>query len=99
MSNYAWVITRDHLAEGSNMENESGTMGPQGISEAQKRALIAGEGEEFRLYDDDDYLYYSGRVIGEMDMGDPLLDFGAPNAGAAYMSMRSAEGEWIVVIG
>lgn len=94
MSDYAWIITRDHLGEG-----DAGSRGPSDITVDQTAALRAGEGEDFRLFDDDGELYYSGRVIGEMADGDPLTDFGAPSEGCTYMSMKDKDGKWEIVIG
>lgn len=100
-SNYGWIISRDHLSEEfSNSDSEVGVMGPSNISNEMKDALTRGEGTLFRLYDDDRELYYTGRYIGDLvsDGGDPLTDFGAPNAGCTYMS-EYIGGKWEITIG
>lgn len=47
----------------------------------------------FRLYDDDDNLYYEGWQT-EQDF-EPLDEFATPNAGAAYMKTSDKGGEFI----
>lgn len=94
MSDYGWIITKDHL-DGT----DEGTIGPSDIGDGMMQALREGAGEYFRLFDDDGELYYTGRIVGELgDDGDPLTDFGMPNAGCTYMSMKNAAGQWEVVI-
>jgi hypothetical protein len=39
---------------------------------------------KFRLFDDDDILYYEGYSVDDSSF-DPLDDFGTPNAGATYI--------------
>lgn len=98
MSRYAWIITRDHTAdegaeEGTNM-NAIGIVGPRGCTDEQEEQLKAGEGEEFRMYDDDGILYYSGRIIGDYDGFEPLDDYGMPNAGAVRIDYKNKDGIW-----
>jgi hypothetical protein len=85
-STYAWIITRDYLAEeDGGLMPEKGTTGPRDAPDAMLAQLAAGEGTPFRLYDDDGELYYDGRLIGDSESEDafgPLDDFGRPNAGA-----------------
>lgn len=50
------------------------------------------------MYDDDDNLYYSGRIVidGEPDYYElvaPLRDFGTPNAGAVRVDYKNHP-EW-----
>lgn len=107
-SNYAWIITTDHLTEcegheslagehmgeavycdGSCDKGDAGVVGPRNASEEDIARLRAGAGDTFRLYDDDDELYYTGRLVvsGNLTHDDqvacfgPLDDFGTPNAG------------------
>lgn len=95
-SNYGWIITQDHIT--FDIDNEEGVTGPNNISDEMTTRLINGEGTKFRLYDDDDELYYEGRYIGDMDDGDPLTDFGGPNAGCTYMK-EYIDGRWVDTIG
>ena len=93
MSGYGWIITHDLLGD----EPEAvGVMGPRNITEELKRRLQAGEGQAFRLLDDDREPYYAGRWIvteaGDAE-GDPLADYGEPNAGCTIMQVREG-GRW-----
>lgn len=90
----AWIITVDHLA-GEGERGDVGMAGPRGITPEQVASLQAGEGREFRLYDDDQIIYYTGRSIWSDDEdGDegqvfgPLDDFGAPSAGCTLIKWR-----------
>jgi hypothetical protein len=110
-SHYGWIIDKDHLYEqykdsGTGVwdkpeDNEAGTYGPSDISEEMAETLKnTKEGKKFRLFDDDRNLYYSGRYLGELDgeTGDPLMDFGLPNAGCSYMS-EFIDGKWEITLG
>ena len=82
MSDYAWVITKDHLGDGAE-----GVSGPAAAPPALLGRVQAGEGSTFRLYDGDAGLYYTGRLLTAGVMGSeqlclaPLADFGAGWAG------------------
>ena len=82
MSNYGWIITEDLL------NNDDGTTGPIDILSEINIRLINGEGREFRLLDDDNILYYRGRLIGGNGF-EPLDDFGLPNAGCTTVQYKS----------
>lgn len=94
---HGWVITKDHISDGE----EEGTMGPSDtpLQEADIRA----KGTPFRMYDDDDNLYYEGRFLALEDEEDPeaefapLEDFGTPNAGCTYIKYRSKDGKWRIL--
>lgn len=92
---YGWIITRDHLHEKDpeGFTSEKGTAGPRDISDANYKALQAGKGKTFTMRDDDNILYYTGRIIGEYEGTEPLDDFGTPNAGATSITVA---GERIV---
>lgn len=89
---YAWVITRDHLAEQERRENSMhkaeddavGTAGPGGTTDEMVEKARA-EGVTFKLYDDDNILYYTGKILGDMEEEvvcyAPLSDFGEGYAG------------------
>lgn len=99
---YGWVIDRDHLEEG-NIEignlNGVGTIGPKGVDPTIIARLTLGEGTPFRLLDDDDKLYYEGRIIiintdhPEVEFA-PLDDYGAPGAGCTSIAYQNAQGVW-----
>lgn len=67
MSKYAWMITKDYLAEPtdeiSGFKSEVGLIGPSDASDLQMNKLKAGLGYRFRMYDDDGELYYEGRIV------------------------------------
>lgn len=61
MTAYAWVIDVDHLADTDT--NYHATTGPRNAPQPLLDSLTAGKGQAFRMYDDDNELYYSGRVM------------------------------------
>jgi hypothetical protein len=102
-STYGWIITRDFLAEGDadtlNINGDVGITGPRDISPSMTLRLHHGHGRKFRMYDEDGELYYEGRILGDLreSEGDPLTDFGAPNAGCTRYA-EWQDGEWVGVI-
>lgn len=101
---YAWIIDTDHIAstdepEGTNC-NAKGLMGPRAADKTLIEALKAGKGLQFKMYDDDGELYYTGRGIADKDDQEsedfcygPLGDFGTPNAGAVLIKWTNHP-EW-----
>src|SRR5258708_20649517 len=100
MRPYAWIITKDLISDEG--ESEVGKWGPGGkfghkATPAQVEEAKA-NGREFRMYDNDDVLYYEGRIwtIGadvgsELDFA-PLEDFGTPNAGCTEIRYKTDNG-------
>ena len=103
-SPYAWIIDRDHLAD--DFGDEKGVIGPRGANvgpdygtfEENKAELSRNyqHHHQFRMYDDDGELYYTGTLYWngyanypeneEIDFAySPLDDFGMPNAGAVLI--------------
>ena len=88
-----WIIDKDHMADPSvtppsNM-NAVGMMGP---SDGDQSLIVEGaKHEKFRMYDDDDELYYEGRIFGDYEGFEPLDDFGTPNAGAVHIKYWTAK--------
>ena len=88
MSHYAWLITEDCLADAGG-EGDAGVSGPSDAPDELLIRLGAGEGNAFRLYDDDQELYYTGRLLTDDTMNSddeeacyaPLGDFGEGWAG------------------
>lgn len=86
---YAWIITEDTMPDDEG-RTDVGTTGPRTASAEDLARLEAGEGNTFKLYDDDGIHYYTGRLVvsGDRTYDDeeacfgPLDDFGTPNAGA-----------------
>lgn len=99
-----WIITKDLLAdksepEGTNL-NAVGVIGPRDTTPDQIAQLQAGKGRAFRMYDDDDEHYYSGRFIGDDDSEDgffPLEQFGTPNAGCTRIDYGRDGGKWVTL--
>lgn len=102
MSSYAWRITTDHL-DGEDV----GVEGPRDMTPEQRAQLDAGEGLTFKLYDDDEELYYTGRIVGIADPNivtgglpeeafAPLDDYGEPGAGCTMIKYRIG-GKWEVL--
>lgn len=95
-SNPGWIIDRDLLFESEgDGRDETGTVGPSGFEGDPASFDI-----KFRMYDDDDELYYEGRMNQDaMDdgfaegWGDPLDDFGTPNAGCTRLDYLE-DGTW-----
>jgi len=89
MSEYGWIITRDHLFDDdpSFGPSDIGTNGPSDIPPALLERLQHGEGRTFAMYDDDNIRYYTGRLVTTDDHDPleyehcPLQDFGEPHAG------------------
>jgi hypothetical protein len=101
---YAWIIDTDHLADENypegTMSNAKGVTGPRQAPKELIEALKAGKGLQFKMYDDDSELYYTGRGIADKDGQEseefcygPLGDFGAPNAGAVLIKWTNHP-EW-----
>jgi hypothetical protein len=78
-----WEVTYDHL-EGTPVSVQS-----RGFSDDE-----SDEWTEFRMYDDDGELYYSGRMNQYVDGFEPLDDYGMPNAGATELRYLE-NGTWV----
>lgn len=96
---YAWIITHDYLPLDLELISRVGFVGPRGVSQEQLEQLYAGEGEPFRMFDDDRTLVYEGRFLGDATSEEafgPLEDFGTPDAGCTYIEYMVA-GRWEVL--
>lgn len=92
---YAWIITKDHIpnpeAPEGSYQNARGLTGPADAPHELLENLAAGQGDTFRMYDDDQEIYYTGRGLSVDDEWDdnacfgPVYDFGRPNAGAIWI--------------
>ena len=90
---YGWYIYESFIEEDRfDSPTKVEVFGPCGLSDENERKLKDGAGEEFELYDDDDVLYYKGRIIGDFTGFEPMEDYGMPNAGAVHVKM---DGEYI----
>ena len=102
MNNYAWIITRDFLyEEGPSiyMKSNVGTHGPRNTRVDYPSATPGAMSKDdvmFRLYDDDDRLYYEGIFRGNWKSEDgfgPLDDFGEPDSGCTRIDYFDPETE------
>jgi hypothetical protein len=95
---YAWIITADHITEPDDETYAVGVIGPHDAPDELVEAVKKGKGHVFRLYDDDQILYYTGRLItadGEMDEEEcyaPLGDFGMGYAGCVIVKWPGHSG-------
>lgn len=93
----AYLITKDLL------ENKAASVkGPALADIRVLERLVNGEGEAFRLLDDDRIPYYEGRFIDDSENEEwqptaefqPLDAYGMPNAGCTIIQYKNADGEW-----
>ena len=83
MANYYWVIEKDEM--------ETHSVGTEGPSSATPQT--ANEAE-FRMLDDDENVYYYGRIFGDYEGFEPLDDFGMPYSGCVDIQYKE-DGKWI----
>ena len=89
MSNrYFWTIDKDHIE--SNADGLSYGSGDR----PERSPATTTPGKQFRMFDDDGELYYSGTIWGDYDGFEPLDDFGMPSAGCTGIKYRNDKGEW-----
>jgi len=81
-STYNWTITRDYIGNGA----ETGLTGPR-----NKSRHTANE-TEFRMYDDDGELYYTGKIWGDFNGFEQLDDYVMPSAGCNIIRLRDPDG-------
>ena len=92
---YAWKITRDHLEAEGSPSSAVGTQGPEHSSQAALDDLVSETGGEwFRMYDDDEILYYEGYLTGDYSGFEPLDDYGEGWAGCTRIAYPDVNGEW-----
>jgi hypothetical protein len=97
-TDYAWIITKDHLCEPGD-KPDTGITGPHDAPGDLLEQVESGKGHTFRLYDSDSILYYTGKLVTTGDMADeshcfaPLDDFGMGWAGCTEVRWPGHE-EW-----
>jgi hypothetical protein len=97
---YAWIIDKDHLAEGPDDHSAAGVMGPR---EAPDELCAVLNGNKplpadaviyrFSMYDDDGIRYVTGRMITDEGQTEdacyaPLGDYGAGGMGCVLVKYR-----------
>lgn len=94
-----WIITASFIdCEDTNLIGKQAgkvavnVVGPRSISDETLARLKAGEGKRFKMYDDDNTLYYEGRAI-DCDF-EPLDHYGMPNAGCTSIWYAGANGKF-----
>lgn len=101
-ASYGWIIDRELVTTPDDnrryretkgqegLPSRSGWVGPRNIRANVEKRLQAGEGQSFKMYDDDGNLYYVGRYLGPDDetMFRPLDDLGTPDAGATRIDYK-----------
>ena len=98
-SSYAWLVTRDHMAEDdTSLKSRVGVTGPAAASDAQLTQLASEVNcSTWRTKDDDGEVDYEGLFVGDPDSEDgfgPLDDFAMPDAGAAEIEYLQPDGTW-----
>ena len=91
---YHWTITKDHIMDPEHDRDEAGIVGPCCATFTAEQIAEHPKALEFRLYDDDGELYYTGFYLGpdyETQFA-PLDDFGMPNSGCTSIHYRNADG-------
>lgn len=102
-ASYGWLITKDHLSDDENgvrSTSEVDTIGPRNIDPIIESDLLSGKGHPFKMYDDDDILYFEGLTLAKDDdmvfeeaSYGPLRDFGQPGFGCTYIKYPGHK-EW-----
>lgn len=98
---YYWIIDKDHIKDadkpaGTNA-NAVGLTGPRNAVDTPPTTWGK---HQFKMYDDDNNLYYEGYLYFDPKFEDrepevwffPLEDFGEPNAGCTSIHYKNKEG-------
>ncbi len=84
---YTWKITKDYIDGGE----ATGTTGPENATDLTENEA------KFRMLDDDNTIYYHGKIYGDYEGFEPLDDFGMPHAGCCIIEYKNADGDWEVL--
>lgn len=83
-----FVITHDHLDPGMQFADAT----PEQIEAIKADGFTV----KFKMYDDDDILYYSGYLLTKYEGSEtafaPLDDYGSPNAGCVDIRYKEKDG-------
>ncbi len=104
---YAFIIDRDHTSdvvrEHTGLKGYEGVMRGRSPSKDDRDRLAVrlrrNDGiEMFRLYDDDDELYYEGRLVRDDEDDDDVLfaplDWAMDDSGCTRIDYLSESGDW-----
>jgi hypothetical protein len=84
-----WKITKDYIHE----PDEKDKTGTESVDYDEARVVKVKKWTPFRLYDDDDNLYYEG-VSSNSSSFRPLDEFGEGYAGCTMIRYLSGGGVW-----
>lgn len=99
----AFIITKKVLENKSyDLKDPDAVVGPRNIRPETEARLRNGEGEKFRMLDDDDILYFEGLFIDDGEAEDweveaefqPLDAYGRPDSGAVQIQYKNKDGVW-----
>jgi hypothetical protein len=83
MENYFWIIYKDHIDNGKAV----------GVCEGNKDLMSSQSSIQFKMFDDDNILYYEGMLYGDFDGFEPLDGYGRPAAGCTSIQLYQ-NGKW-----
>jgi hypothetical protein len=68
-------------------------------TDEERERLAKGEGTHFKLYDDDDNCYFTGKYLGDPDSEEAFepLDWASRYAGCTYIKYRQADGTYEIL--
>lgn len=100
-----FIITKDVLEKVNYaLDDPKAVIGPRSVTTETEAKLRNGEGQRFRLLDDDGILYYEGLFIDDSEAEgweddaefQPLDAYGRPNAGAVTIKYLE-NGQWVAL--
>lgn len=89
-----FVVTKDYTDSDDGSFIEVSVIGPRNCTIPESELL---NGVAFKMFDDDDNLYYEGFLYGDETSEDgfsPLECYGTPNAGCTYIQYQNKNGKW-----
>jgi hypothetical protein len=82
-----WKVTKDHIEEEGKVLEVN--VLSRNYEESDEPKLI----HPFKMFDDDDNLYYEGFSTDDSSFG-PLDNYGTPNAGCTYIQYKNGFGKF-----
>lgn len=101
----AFIITHSSIEEGNEKFGEKleklaepriYSSEKAGGTDEERKALLGGKGTHFKLYDDDEQCYYTGKFLGDPDSEEAFepLDWATYYAGCTDIKYRQKSGEY-----